>query len=130
MSEIWEILLTYLTFTLPWPTAFLWWAFSEGPWHYVVIWIVVGLPVGYLLKRRGLGKAFLAWIITWFMPSTIICGAATLVPWSFAFYNTVRGNDCSSWLSLGLSLALNATAVLTGSAIFNWFCKHDRLRPN
>ena len=117
MSDFTEILLTYLFFVLPWPTAFVNWALTTGAWQPLLLWLAVGIPVIYLLYRYQKRLVLLAWIVIWFMPSPIICGSATAFPWAFALYRLFQEDGCVSVLSLSLSLVVNTLIVLSVAAI-------------
>ena len=126
MSEFTEILLTYLFFVLPWPTAFVNWALTMSAWQPLLLWVALGVPVAYLLYRYQKRLALLAWLVVWFMPSTIICGSATAFPWAFALYSLFQEGGCASVLSLGLSFVGNTLIVLAVAAIV----RRLKRRPN
>lgn len=118
MPDFTQVLLTYLFYVLPWPTAFVNWALTNsGAWHGLVLWLAVGIPVFYMLRRYRMQRALLAWIVVWFMPSTIVCGSATAFPWTFALYGLFGEGGCVSVLSLGVSLVVNTLIVLVVAAV-------------
>lgn len=118
MTDLSEILQTYLFFLLPWPGAFVSWAIYDGGLSALALWLGVGPPVAYVLHRFARNFVFLSWLIVWFMPGTIICGSATLWPWAFALVAAFGEGGCSTPLSLFVTLAINAAIVIALSAAY------------
>jgi len=121
-----EIVLTYAFLLLPWPSAFVRWAWEMNAWAILLGWLAVGVPATWGIARFGGRKLFLCWLVFWFMPGTIICGAATLVPWPMALVMAFAQDGCSTALSLGISLVFNAILVLGGAALLRLFTSHVR----
>ncbi len=82
-----------------------------GILHYLVGWILVGSIAGYFLFRLSNPVPFIALVAFWFMPSTIICGAATVMPWLSVVPYAFSVGNCAGAFSLAFSLFANITIV-------------------
>lgn len=112
MEDIHEFLWLYFSMLLPWPSAFAAYSEEMDLWGYFAGWILVGAAVAFPLSRLKRRFYMLAWITIWFMPGTIICGSAALVPWPMALYGSILGSECSTPLTVVLSLLFNALIVV------------------
>lgn len=130
VSDVIEILTSYFFLLLPWPSAFVLWCREMDAWVLLVAWLVVGAFVVWRVARRKSRRALFAWIAFWFMPGTVICGSATLVPWPLALIMAFGESGCSSALSLGTTAALNF-AIVFGATTLMRRCgrRRDTTRP-
>ncbi|MGD9584477.1 MAG: hypothetical protein AB7V26_12525 [Lysobacterales bacterium] len=129
MEDLVEILLTYLFMLLPWPSAFVQWVWESDAWAVLVVWLAIGLPATWLVNRFVGRRLRLLWIAVWFMPSTLICGSGTLVPWPMAFGSVIEEaidaavdtGGCITVVSLLMTLTFNLIFVFGGAAAFRWW---------
>jgi hypothetical protein len=103
-----EVVGTYLLFLVTYPAAIVMYA-VDAPREYAV-WFVLGIVTLYLLARWRAPVAKL-WMALWFMPGTIICGAATLWPLPFTVWSLYVPVRCASVASVLVCLALNVALV-------------------
>jgi len=102
-----ETILTYLVFLPLYPVITVMYSIEMGFFLYLIGWLFIGSILGYFLHRLNNPVPFIILIVIWFMPSTIICGSATVMPWlSVIPYAFIEGN-CAGVFSLGFSLAAN-----------------------
>ncbi len=130
MADLVEILTSYFFLLLPWPSAFVLWCSETDAWELLVAWLVVGAFALWALTRREGRRALLVWIAFWFMPGTVICGSATLVPWPLAFIMAFGESGCSSAIALGTTAALNFAIVFGATTLMRRCrCRRGTVRP-
>jgi hypothetical protein len=110
-----EVVGTYVLFLAMYPIAIATYA-AEAPGQFVG-WFAIGLAA-VLLLRRWCPLAVKLWIALWFMPGTIICGAATLLPLPFAVWAAFNPGRCATVASLLECLALNNVFVFGITSLF------------
>lgn len=93
-------------FAYPWNVAVL---ATENPWL-MLGWLALGVLALLLLPRS---RWFLrrTWVVLWFMPGAIICGAAATVPWPFAVWAHFGPGNCATYPDLLVAVAINAVVV-------------------
>ena len=123
MEDFSEFLWLYFSLLLPWPSVFVAYVAEMEIWSYLVGWVFIGVLVVFALKRAKRRAYLLAWIAIWFMPGAIICGSATLVPWPMTLYGSITGSECSTPLSVLLSLFFNSLLVGAGWALVRHVAK-------
>jgi hypothetical protein len=103
-----EVVGTYVLLLAIYPVAIAVYALDD-PGRFAV-WFALGLVPLYLLAwwRPPVAKL---WTALWFMPATIICGAATLVPLPFVVWSLFFPVRCASFASVLVCLALNVALV-------------------
>jgi hypothetical protein len=94
-------------FAYPWNVAIL---AVETPWP-MLGWLAVGIVVLLLLPSRSRWFLRRIWVVLWFMPGAIICGAAATVPWPFALWAHFKPGNCATYPDLLIAVAINAVVV-------------------
>lgn len=116
-----ETVLTYLYFLPFYPIVVIGYALESGIFLHFLIWLVVGCFIGHCLRQIGKNYLFLTWLIIWFMPGTIICGSATMVPWFATILVTFNPGGCASLFSVGFSLVANTLIIFGLQYIYVWY---------
>ncbi|MCX7553288.1 hypothetical protein OS175_05315 [Marinicella sp. S1101] len=118
LEQMYEVLLTYIYFMFPYPTGYFFYATEMGFIEYAIAWMLVGLSIAYGLHRWAPRLFFKLWIVVWFMPGTLICGSATLIPWITSLFWLGNESYCVTLLSTITCLALNLLVVFTLASVF------------
>ena len=112
MEIYFEFLITYFVGVVIYPFFVIFWGVSAP--IYIGVWFFISVLGIYLLlryKKPELLKIFVAFFI---MPGTIICGAATSVPWPMAALSEQSGSGCTPVWALLSSLVFNFALVHLG----------------
>ena len=119
-----EVVGTYVLFLAVYPVAIAMYA-VDTPGRFAG-WFVVGLVTLYILLwwRPPIAKL---WIALWFMPATIICGAATVSPLPFAVWSLFIPVRCASVASIFVCFALNTAVVFVVAWLWS---KSRRIRAS
>jgi len=113
--EIVEELLAYLGVHLwffVWYPVVLWDLTVGDPWT-MLAWFAIGALLTYAAHRFWRGVLLKPFIAVWFMPASIICGAASVWPLPFAVRLIFAPGRCATPASAALSFLLNC-ALLYG----------------
>ncbi|MEM7431871.1 MAG: hypothetical protein AAF351_08020 [Pseudomonadota bacterium] len=110
-----EFLAVYLYAPVSYPLyAFYYW--GSNPVN-IIPWLSIGV-IGILALRRFFQLLLKPFVAIWFLPSTIICGAAATAPWilvlPYAFYE----GGCATPSSLAITLGFNLLLVYGISALW------------
>ena len=116
-----ETVITYFYFLPFYPLVVFGYALESELFLQLIIWFVLGCFVGHYLRSFGKSYLFLAWLVIWFMPGTIICGSATMVPWFTTIWVALSTGGCSNLFSLSFSLAVNSIIVFGVRFIYVWY---------
>jgi hypothetical protein len=85
--------------------------------QFAIAWMLIGLSIAYGLYRWAPRLLFKLWIVVWFMPGTLICGSATLIPWVSLLFWLGNEGHCVTLSSTITCLALNFFVVFTVAAV-------------
>ncbi len=121
MESLLEFLFFYFQYLLITPVMYLYWV-KVMP-LYMALWFLIGLGTLIGLKYFKNTVFTKPFISIWFMPGTVICGAATTMPWPLTIFSYVSGNGCTPLFALSLSLLFNFLFVYGVYAIYNYFRK-------
>ena len=119
MDVFTEFLTTYIIGVVLYPLFIAYWGVSAP--IYIGIWLVLCSAIFYLLlrfRKKEITKIFVAVFV---LPGTIICGAATVVPWPMAVLSAQSGSGCTPIWALLISLVMNFIVVYTGAYIVSKF---------
>jgi predicted membrane protein len=122
-----EFLLTYIIGIILYPLFIAVWGVSAP--IYIGVWVFLCTAFLYLFlryRKRGIVKIFVAVFV---LPSTVICGAATVVPWPIAILSAQSNSGCTPIWALLTSLVMNFIVVYIGTYIVYRF-KHWRQAKN
>jgi hypothetical protein len=109
LEEALEVVCTYGFFLVFYPYV-LFESAVETPGLFLG-WVVVGGVVFELLRRFAGAAPTKLWVALWFLPGTLICGAAAIAPWPAVALRALAGVPCGNILSLTLCLSLNVCLV-------------------
>ena len=93
-------------FAYPWNVAIL---AIESPWL-MLGWLAVGV-ISLLLVPRSRWHLRRIWVVLWFMPGAIICGAAATVPWPLAVRAHFGPGNCATYPDLLFAVVIYAVVV-------------------
>src|SRR5262247_2935208 len=93
-------------FAYPWNVAIL---AVESPWL-ILSWLAVGV-ITLVSLPRSRWRLRRIWVVLWFMPGAIICGAAATVPWPLAVRAHFGPGNCATYAELLLAVVINAIVV-------------------
>ena len=110
-----SVISVYFLFLLTYPAILVYAALGQP--QLVVTWLLIGIAV-LLLVKRFLPSAAKFWFALWFLPATIICGAAAITPWPIGLQHMPDATGCVTVASLSICLVLNLGLVYFVCALF------------
>lgn len=122
-----EFLTMYLVGIVIYPFYLVYWFISTPLW--LSVWLVVSAVVLVVLHKLGSLSWRKPFIAIWILPGTIICGAATVVPWPLAVSSFASGTGCTTSWALFSALVFNfiityAVAYLWQTVKIKWAAKN------
>lgn len=122
-----ETILTYFFYLPFYPLVVVFYSLEMGILHYLIGWVALGSVIAYLVRRTIFNFLFPYFFVVWFMPGTIICGSATVVPWATTIPFMFNEGGCVSWFSLIFNLAANTAVVFIVRFLYlkYWWAKKN-----
>lgn len=109
-----EILSVYFIGLILYPIAIGAYAIESGAYILYGIWLILGYVFWWTFSKYTLQKYRVFPISVWFLPSTLICGAAAVIPWPVAVIWYLAGaQGCISIVSLATTFLLNMILALS-----------------
>jgi len=116
-----DVIATYFGLLASYPWAFASVATDQPLW--LSAWLIVGVIALVLARRSRI--VTIGCLALWFLPGTVICGSAMLVPLPYAVAAALGPGKCAGPASLAICIVLNA-AIVVGLA---WLLQRMRSRP-
>jgi len=124
-----EVVTVYFAGLILYPVALGFYALEMEIYWELAAWGALGAAVVFLLRFFSKKVLALFFAAVWFMPGTVICGSATVLPWPATVYMLFNDGGCSSYFSVLFTLACNLLVFFFASKLIN-HVRHKRVRAN